>query len=413
DPAGEQLLRAVARFDGKCVVLTDDAGLLARGGDRVMSPDAYCALAVQSGVPFINLGAQQDLIRGDLERRVHGVLAHGAYINGPEVGLLETMLADYVGVKHCIGLSSGTDALLVAMMALGIGAGDEVITTPFTFIATGEMIAFLGAKPVFVDIDPKTYNMDPALIEAAITPKTKAIVPVSLYGQCADMDAINAVACKHGLPVVEDGAQSFGALYKNRKSCGLSLIGTTSFFPSKPLGGYGDGGAVFTNDDGLAKAMREIKEHGQDRRYHHPRIGLNGRLDALQAAVLLAKIPLFDQERCDRVRVGNCYKQGLRDIEGIVLPYVAPDNTSVYAQFTLQVPERTSFCDALQAAGIPTAVHYPVPLHLQPAFAALGQGAGAFPISEETAEHVVSLPMHPYMTDAEQDRIVAAVRSAV
>jgi UDP-2-acetamido-2-deoxy-ribo-hexuluronate aminotransferase len=341
------------------------------------------------------------------------VLAHGAYINGPEVALLETMLAQYVGVEHCVGLSSGTDALLVAMMALGIGAGDEVITTPFTFIATGEMIAFLGARAVFVDIDPKTYNIDPALIEAAITPRTKAIVPVSLYGQCADMDAINVVACKHGLPVIEDGAQSFGALYKNRKSCGLSLIGATSFFPSKPLGGYGDGGAAFTNDDALAKAMREIREHGQDRRYHHPRLGLNGRLDSLQAAVLLAKLPLFDQERCDRVRIANRYKRELTGLKGIVMPYVHPENTSVYAQFTLQVQDRDGFIEALKAKGIPTAVHYPVPLHLQPVFAGLGHGSGAFPVSEAVADHVVSLPMHPYMSEEEQDGVIAVIRESV
>ena len=413
DPASEQLLRAVARFDGTCVVLTEDEALLARGGDRAMAPDAYCALPTGAGVPFINLGVQQDIIRADLERRVHRVLGHGTYVNGPEVDMLETMLAQYVGVQHCIGVSSGTDALLIAMMALGIGAGDEVITTPFTFIATGEMIAFLGAKPVFVDIDPKTYNVDPSQIEAAITSKTKAIVPVSLYGQCADMDAINAVACNHGLPVIEDAAQSFGALYKDRKSCGLSLIGATSFFPSKPLGAYGDGGAVFTNDDAIAKAMREIREHGQDRRYHHPRIGLNGRLDALQAAVLLAKMPIFDQERCDRVRVANRYKQSLRDIEGLTLPYVAPENTSVYAQFTLQVPDRELFASSLKGSGIPTAVHYPVPLHLQPAFGALGVGEGALPVAEAAARHVVSLPMHPYMTDGEQDCVIAAVRDAL
>ncbi len=411
DPVGEQLLRAVARFDGKCVIITLDESLLSRGGDRVMTPDAYCTLPVRAGVPFINLAVQQDAVRADLERRLHRVLGHGAYINGPEVDLLETMLAQYVGVQHCIGVSSGTDALLVAMMALEIGAGDEVITTPFTFIATGEMIAFLGAKPVFVDIDPKTYNLDPAQIENAITPKTKAIVPVSLYGQCADMDTINAIACKHGLPVIEDAAQSFGALYKDRKSCGLSMVGATSFFPSKPLGAYGDGGAVFTNDDALAKLMREIREHGQDRRYHHPRIGLNGRLDALQAAVLLAKLPIFDQERCDRVRVGNRYKQALRDIEGVTLPYVAPENTSVYAQFTLQVPDRQVFVDALTQAGIPTAVHYPVPLHLQPAFGGLGLKEGTFPVAESAAEHVVSLPMHPYMTDDDQEQIIDAVRA--
>jgi len=413
DPEGEQLLRAVARFDGRCAVLSRDAGLLARGGDRVITPEAYQAMPPKGGVPFINLGKQQDLIRGDLERRIHRVLAHGAYINGPEVELLETMLAQYVGVQHCVGVSSGTDALLIAMMALGIGPGDEVITTPFTFIATGEMIAFLGAKAVFVDIDPKTYNLDPARVAAAITPRTKAIVPVSLYGQCADMDAINAVACEHGLPVIEDGAQSFGALYKDRKSCGLSLLGATSFFPSKPLGGYGDGGAVFTNDGTLAKVMREIREHGQDRRYHHPRIGLNGRLDALQAAVLLAKLPVFDQERCDRVRVANRYKQQLRALDQVVLPYIRPDSTSVYAQFTLQVAQRDAFIESLRTAGIPTAVHYPVPLHLQPAFAELGQGTGSFPVAEHVAGRVVSLPMHPYMQDPEQDRILEAVRKAV
>ncbi len=413
DPAGEQLLRAVARFDGKCVVLTEDEGLLTRGGNRVMSPAAYCAIAVAGGVPFMNLGAQQDRIRADLERRLHRVLAHGAYINGPEVEQLELMLAQYVGVKHCVGLSSGTDALLVAMMALGVGAGDEVITTPFTFIATGEMIAFLGARAVFVDIDPRTYNLDPALLEAAITPKTKAIVPVSLYGQCADMDAINAVACKHGLPVIEDAAQSFGALYKNRKSCGLSLIGATSFFPSKPLGGYGDGGAAFTNDDALAKLMREIREHGQDRRYHHPRIGINGRLDALQAAVLMAKLPIFDDERCQRVRVANGYRSGFAGLSGLQLPYVAPESTSVYAQYTLQVEHRDAFAEALKAKGIPTAVHYPVPLHLQPAFAGYGQETGAFPVSESVASRVISLPMHPYMTTGDQARIVAVVRETI
>ena len=413
DPASEQLLRAVARFDGTCVVLTEDEGLLGRGGDRVMTPEAYCKLPVKSGVPFINLGAQQGKIRADLERRLHRVLAHGAYVNGPEVGMLEEVLAQYVGVQHCVGVSSGTDALLIAMMALAIGAGDEVITTPFTFIATGEMISFLGAKPVFVDIDPKTYNLDPDQIEAAITSKTKAIVPVSLYGQCADMDAICAVACKYGLPVIEDAAQSFGATYKGRKSCGLSLIGATSFFPSKPLGAYGDGGAIFTNDEKLAMRMREIREHGQDRRYHHPRIGLNGRLDALQAAVLLAKIPVFPEECCDRIGVANRYMKHLGGIEGLILPYIAPDCTSVYAQFTIQVPDREMFIAEMQKAGIPTAVHYPVPLHLQPAFAELGQGEGAFPLAEKAAAHVVSLPMHPYMTNDEQDCVIAAVQRII
>ncbi len=413
DPGREQLLRAVSRFDGSCVVLAEDAAALAHGGERAMSPEAYCALPVYATTPFINLGAQQDAIRADLERRLHRVLAHGAYVNGPEVAQLETMLAEYVGVPHCVGVSSGTDALLIAMMALGIGPGDEVITTPFTFIATGEMIAFLGAKPVFVDIEPDTYNLDPAMIETAITARTKAIMPVSLYGQCADMDAINTIACKHGLPVLEDAAQSFGAEYKGRKSCGLSLLGATSFFPSKPLGAYGDGGAVFTMDDALAGRMREIRNHGQDRRYHHPRIGLNGRLDTLQAAVLMAKLPVFDEERCERVRVANRYKQTLAGLPGVVLPYVKPDNTSVFAQFTLQVPDRDAFLDAMKTAGIPTAVHYPVPLHVQPVFSELGQGPGTFPVSETVAAHVVSLPMHPYMTISEQDQIIAAVQAAL
>jgi UDP-2-acetamido-2-deoxy-ribo-hexuluronate aminotransferase len=413
DPLRAQLLKAVARFDGACLIVTNDTSFIEEGGDRVISPTDYCARDEKASIPFINLGAQQDLIREDLERRVHRVFGHGAYINGPEVGMLETMLAQYVRVEHCIAVSSGTDALLIAMMALGIGAGDEVITTPFTFIATGEMIAFLGATPVFVDIDPKTYNLDPTKIEAAITPRTKAIVPVSLYGQCADMDAINAVACKHALPVIEDGAQSFGAVYKNRMSCGLSLMGATSFFPSKPLGGYGDGGAIFTNDVDLAKVMREIREHGQDRRYHHPRVGLNGRLDSLQAAVLLAKVPVFDQERCDRVGVANRYKRALAGIDGITTPYVHPENTSVYAQYTLQVPDREAFMEGMKARGIPIAVHYPVPLHLQPVFANSDQGKGTFPIAEQVSEHVVSLPMHPYMTEEEQDRIIDAVKEAL
>ena len=247
-------------------------------------------------IPFIDLKSQYKALESDIKLRINKVLEHGQYIMGPEVAELEGKLADFVGAKHCISASSGTDTLMIAMMALEIGAGDEVITTPFTFISTGEMIALLGAKPVFVDIDPRTYNIDPAKIEAAITPKTKAIMPVSLYGQCADFDAINAVANKHGLPVIEDAAQSFGATYKGKKSCNLSTIGSTSFFPSKPLGAYGDGGALFTNDDALAKAMREIRAHGQEKRYYHSRIGINGRLDTMQAAVLLAKLERFAWE---------------------------------------------------------------------------------------------------------------------
>ena len=364
-----------------------------------------------SAIPFIDLAIQQAIIRPKLESCIERVLRHGQYIMGPEVQELEEKLAAYVGVKHCISASSGTDTLLIALMALGIGPGDEVITSPFTFIATGEMIAFTGAKPVFVDIDPRTYNIDPSLIEAAITPQTKAIMPVSLYGQCADFDSINAIAQKYNLPVIEDGAQSFGATYKGRRSCGLSTICSTSFFPSKPLGCYGDGGALFTNDDELAKAMKEIRAHGQDRRYHHPRLGVNGRLDTLQAAVLLAKLKIFDEEVEARDRVGSRYNQLFA--ETVVTPYVAPGNSSVYAQYTVQVEKRDEVAKKLQEKGIPTAVHYPVPLHLQPVFAYLNKPAGSFPLAESAARKVMSLSMHPYITAEEQATITSAVKEAI
>ena len=350
-------------------------------------------------IPFIDLATQQERIKPDLDRRIQAVLKHGQYIMGPEVRELEEKLANYVGVKHCITASSGTDTLLIALMALGIGPGDEVITSPFTFIATGEMIALTGANPVFVDIDPKTYNIDPAKIEAAITSKTKAIMPVSLYGQCADFDAINVIANNYNLPVIEDGAQSFGATYKGRRSCGLSTIGSTSFFPSKPLGCYGDGGALFTNDEILAKAMREIRSHGQDRRYHHPRLGVNGRLDTLQAAVMLAKMELFDEEVIARAQIGARYSELLHG--AVVTPFVSPENTSVYAQYTVQIDNRELVQKKLADIGVPTAVHYPVPLHLQPVFAFLGHGEGSFPVAEAAAKRVMSLPMHPYLTDNE------------
>lgn len=360
---------------------------------------------------FIDLKAQYRRVEAEVNRRIKTVLEHGQYILGPEVSELENKLAAYVGVKHCVGVSDGTTALLVAMMALDIGPGDEVITTPFTFIATGEMIALLGAIPVFVDIDSRTYNINPALLEAAITPRTKAIMPVSLYGQCADFDAINAIAARHGLPVIEDGAQSFGASCKGKRSCGLTTIGCTSFFPSKPLGGYGDGGACFTNDDALAKAMQEIHLHGQDRRYHHPRIGLNGRLDTIQAAILLAKLSVFEVEVELRARIGERYSQLLGAI--VRTPDIAAGNTSVYAQYTIEVNDREAFCGALQAVGIPTAVHYPIPLHLQPAFSALKKGVGSYLVSEAAAARVVSLPMYPDLDIVQQDEVIAAVRQAL
>jgi len=316
-------------------------------------------------------------------------------------------LEAYVGVQHATGVASGTDALLVAMMALGVGHGDEVITTPFSFIATAETIVLLGAKPVFVDIDPKTYNLDPNLIEAAITEQTKAIMPVSLYGQCADYDAINVVAEKYNLPVIEDGCQSFGATYKGRKSCGLTTIGCTSFFPSKPLGCYGDGGACFTNDDELAKAIREIHVHGQDRRYHHPRIGVNGRLDTLQAAILLAKMDVFEEEVEARQRIGIRYSELLGGT--VLTPYIEVGNTSVYAQYTVQVENRDAVQAKLKEAGIPTAVHYPVPLNRQPALACPER----FEHSEYVAQRVMSLPVHPYLKETDQDTISKAVKGVV
>ena len=359
---------------------------------------------------FIDLNTQYANLKPRIDARIHAVLEHGRFIMGPEVAQLEQCLAARTGARYCIACSSGTDALVIALMALGVGRGDEVVTTPFTFVATAETIALLGAKPVFVDIDPRTYNLDPKLLEAAITRRTKAIIAVSLYGQCAEMDAINEVAAAHGHAVIEDAAQSFGATYKGRPSCNLSTIGCTSFFPSKPLGCYGDGGACLTNDAAFAVRMRQIRVHGQDRRYHHPMVGINGRLDTLQAAVLLAKLETFDVEIADRVRIGAAYSELLRD--AVTTPYVEAYNTSVYAQYTIQVEDRITFQEQLKAKGIPTAVHYPVPLHLQPAFASPGVGSGSFPHAEAAAERVVSLPMHPYLSADDQRKIAQAVRQA-
>lgn len=370
-------------------------------------------------IPFIDLKSQYKALESDIKARINKVLEHGQYVMGPEVAELEARLAEYVGVKHCISASSGTDTLMIAMMALGIGAGDEVITTPFTFIATGEMIALLGAKPVFVDIEPRTYNIDPAKIEAAITSKTKAIMPVSLYGQCADFDAINAIADKHGLPVIEDAAQSFGATYKGKKSCNLSTIGSTSFFPSKPLGAYGDGGALFTNDDALAKIMREIRAHGQEKRYYHSRIGINGRLDTIQAAILLAKLERFDWEVEQRGNAGAHYSQLIKKLSDknsqtlLITPYIEPHNTSVYAQYTVRINNREQVQLSLKEAGVPTAVHYAVPLHLQPAFAYLGQGEGSYPVAENVAKEVMSLPMGPDLDIDTQNKIAHCLVQAV
>lgn len=365
-------------------------------------------------IPFIDLKTQFQALEPLIRERIDRVLEHGQFVMGPEVSELEEKLASFVGVKHCISASSGTDTLLIAMMALGVGVGDEVVTTPFTFISTGETIALLGAKPVFVDIDPRTYNIDPAQIEAVITSRTKAIVPVSLYGQAADMDAINEVAARHGLPVIEDAAQSFGATYKGKRSGALSTVGSTSFFPSKPLGAYGDGGALFTDCDNLAKIMREIRAHGQERRYQHTRIGINGRLDTIQAAILLAKLERFGDEVARRKKLGDAYTALIKEeCPSVVTPYIEQHATSVYAQYTIQVDNRDEIGVRLKTAGIPTTVHYPTPLHLQPALAPFGYRKGEMPVAETMANRVMSLPMGPDLLATHQRRIVKTLAKAI
>lgn len=354
---------------------------------------------------FIDLKTQYSRYKREIDNRIHAVLDHGRYIMGREVEELEQRLADFVGVGHCIGVSSGTDALLVALMALGVGPGDEVITSGFSFFASAETIVLLGATPVFVDIDSATYNMDSGHLAESITGRTKAIIPVSLFGQCADFDAINRVAEKYGIPVVEDGAQSFGATHGKRRSCGLSTIGCTSFFPSKPLGCYGDGGACFTDDDELAAAMKSIRIHGQKERYRHERIGINGRLDTIQAAVLLAKFDFFQQEIEQRQRIAQRYGELLSGTD-VVTPFILPLCTSVFAQYTILSDNRDRLQKELQSKGIPTAVHYPVPLYSQPA---LRVEAPPLPVTEVVSKQVISLPMHPFLKQEEQERVAAAI----
>lgn len=360
-------------------------------------------------IPFIDLAAQQDRLRPQIEAGIARVLAHGQYILGPEVAELEEKLAAYTGASHCITVANGTDALQIALMALGVGPGDEVITPGFTYIATAEAAAILGAKAVYVDIDPITYNMDPTLLEAAINARTKAILPVSLFGQCADFDAINAIAARHGIAVIEDAAQSFGASYHGRKSCNLTTIACTSFFPSKPLGCYGDGGAIFTSDPELARVMRQIARHGQEKRYYHVRIGMNSRLDTVQAAILLPKLEILDDEIAARQRVADAYAVNLRAI-GIDPPAVAQHNASAWAQYTIRVKHRDAVQKALAEAGVPTAVYYPMPLNRQPAVA---DPAAVLPHGDKASEEVMSLPMHPYMGEAERARVCAAVFAAL
>lgn len=359
---------------------------------------------------FIDLKSQYQRLKQEIDAGIQRVLDHGQYILGPEVAELEEKLAAYAGSKYCITVANGTDALQIAQMALGIGPGDEVITPGFTYIATAETVALLGAKPVYVDVDPRTYNLDPALLESAITSRTKAIIPVSLYGQCADFDAINAIAARHGIPVIEDAAQSFGASYKGRKSCNLSTIACASFFPSKPLGCYGDGGAIFTDDDELAKVMRQIARHGQDRRYHHVRVGVNSRLDTIQAAVLLPKLAIFDEEMALRQLVAQRYGVLLQQAGITTTPFVEAHNLSAWAQYTVRVPQREQVQDSLKKAGVPTAVHYPIPLNKQPAVADAG---ARLPVGDAVAQEVMSLPMSPNLSDADMHLVVDALSKAV
>jgi UDP-2-acetamido-2-deoxy-ribo-hexuluronate aminotransferase len=362
-------------------------------------------------IPFIDLKTQYEVLKTSVDARIQKVLDHGQYIMGPEVRELEDRLEVYTGAKHCITVASGTEALLMALMALGIKPGDEVITTPFTFVATAEVIVLLGAVPIFVDIEPDTCNINVSQIEAKITPRTKAIMPVSLYGQPADMDEINDIAARNGnIPVIEDAAQSFGATYKGRKSCNLSTIGCTSFFPSKPLGCYGDGGAIFTNDDVLAKAMREIRVHGQERRYVHTRIGVGGRMDTLQCAIVLAKLERFDWEVEQRLNIGAHYNNLLAGAVPVVTQ--RPDRTSVFAQYTVFVENRERIQEELKQAGIPTAVHYPIPLNEQPAYKHLCC-PDCTPISQQRARQVMSLPLSADLSEAQQEAICAALAEEV
>jgi UDP-2-acetamido-2-deoxy-ribo-hexuluronate aminotransferase len=359
---------------------------------------------------FIDLHEQYRRYHTEIDARMRAVLDHGQFIMGPEIGELEAELAEFAGVKHAITVASGTDSLEIALRALEIGPGDEVITVPFTWISSAEAIGLVGATPVFVDIDPVDFNIDVSKLEAGITPRTKAIMPVSLFGQMPDYEEVNRIAAKHNLPVLEDGAQSFGALHNGRKSCAVTTIGSTSFFPAKPLGCYGDGGALFTDDDALATRMRDIRTHG-GKRHHHTVLGMNGRFDTLQAAVVLAKLPHFAAEVEARSRIGARYTELLHDVCNT--PTVRPGNIHVYAQYTIRVPDREALGTKLKAQGIPTAVYYPKCLHEQPVFANLGYKMGDFPEAERASREVISLPMHPFLTEEDQNLIVEAVKTAL
>jgi len=358
---------------------------------------------------FIDLKSRHKLIGEQIDERVQTVMNHGQFILGPEVRELEAKLAEYVGVKHCVTVSSGTDSLLIALMTLGVGAGDEVITVPYTWISSAEVIALLGAKPVFVDIRSDNWNMDESLLEPAISENTKAIMPVSIYGQTPDMDSINEIASRYGIPVIEDAAQSFGATYKGRKSCNLSSIGSTSFFPSKPLGCYGDAGALFTDNDEWADKFRWIRVHGQERKHHHPILGLNGRMDTLQAAILLAILDVFPEEISSRIQIGGRYSKAFSGVDGLTCPFVPNHSTSVYAQYTVLSEKREQIQSCLKAADIPSVSYYAVPMHFQPVFSDLSYQVGDFPVTESVANSCLSLPMSPYLKSDDQNQVIDTI----
>jgi UDP-2-acetamido-2-deoxy-ribo-hexuluronate aminotransferase len=378
-------------------------------------------MTTEKPLAFVDLKAQQKIIYARILEKITNVLAHGQYILGPEITELEERLAAYVGVGQAITCSSGTDALLMVLLAMGVGRGDAIFTTPFTFIATAEVVQLLGATPVFVDIDPKTYNLDPEALASALLQldkkphtaglKPRGIIAVDLFGQPADYDRLNALAWDGGLFVLEDAAQSFGATYQSRRAGGLAEAAATSFFPAKPLGGYGDGGAVFTNEDNFAGVLKSIRNHGQGTdRYEHVRLGINGRLDTLQAAILLAKLEIFDQELVARQEIARRYREGLQDV--VEVPFVAPGCVSAWAQYSVQSEARDYIVARLREAGVPTAIYYPKPLHLQEAFRGLGYGPGDFPVSEAVANRIFSLPMHPYLDSSDQERIIDIIREA-
>lgn len=355
---------------------------------------------------FIDLKSRHKLLEEQINVSIRKVMEKGQFILGPEVQELELKLANYTGSKNCVTVSSGTDSLLIALMALGVSAGDEVITVPYTWISTAEVVALLGAKPVFVDVRPDTWNMDETLLEAAITEKTKAIMPVSIYGQCPEMDSINATAKKYDLPVIEDAAQSFGATYKGKKSCNLSTIGSTSFFPSKPLGCYGDGGALFTNDDELAEKFRWIRIHGQEYKHHHSILGLNGRMDTIQAAILLEILNFFPGEVVKRGEIGEFYTSKLSSLDHLQTPIIDKKNTSVFAQYTILSEQRDDIQNNLKNNDIPSVSYYCIPLHLQPVFANYNYKLGDFPVAEKVANQCLSLPMSPYLDIQDQTKVI-------